>query len=100
MDFAGISEEEQYASTLPESLSVPTVFPPWAYVEELRASQKRILKAKEQEKSGAPREFVPARSATTSRTSTPSGKVFGSQGAGKRKDLEHRSREGSPKRRR
>ena len=100
MDFAGISEEEQYASTLPESLGVPTVFPPWAYVEELRASQKRILKAKEQEKSGAPREFVPARSATASRTSTPSGKTFGSQGAGKRKDLEHRTREGSPKRRR
>lgn len=90
MDFAGISEGDQYASTLPEHLAVPTVFPPWAYVEELRASQKKILKAKEQKQSGAPREFVPA----ASRTSTPSEKT------GKRKELEHRSREVSPKRRR
>ena len=90
MDFAGISEEEQYASTLPEGLGVPTAFPPWAYVEELRASQKKIGKRKEQEKSGAPREFVPARSTIANRTNTP----------GKRKELEHRSREGSPKRRR
>ena len=91
MDFAGISEEEQYASTLPEDLAVPTVFPPWAYVEELRASQKKLLKAKEQGRSNAPREFVPAtKPSTASQTSTP----------GKRKELEHRSRDASPKRRR
>jgi hypothetical protein len=91
MDFAGISEEEQYASTLPEHLAVPTTFAPWAYAEELRASQKKLLKAKEQERSNAPREFVPAtKSSTTSRTSTP----------GKRKELEHRGRDASPKRRR
>ncbi|KAF2630768.1 hypothetical protein BU25DRAFT_334491 [Macroventuria anomochaeta] len=104
MDFARISEEEQYASTLPEGLAVPAVFPPWAYVEELRASQKRILKTREQEKSKIPREaidFVSAtRSGSASRTSTPSGKASISQNAGKRKELEHRSREGSPKRRR
>lgn len=87
MDFAGISEEEQHASTLPEHLAVPVVFPPWAYVEELRASQKRILKAKEQDKSRTPRsaiDFVPESPSVT---------------AGKRKGLEHRSREVSPKRR-
>lgn len=104
MDFAGISGEDQYASTLPEGLAVPAVFPPWAYVEELRASQKKILKTKEQEKSRTPREaidFVSAsRSGTVSRTSTPSGKTSASQSAGKRKELEHRSREVSPKRRR
>ncbi|KAF1929560.1 uncharacterized protein M421DRAFT_123858 [Didymella exigua CBS 183.55] len=95
MDFAGISEEEQYASTLSDDLAVPTVFPPWAYAEELRASQKTILKTKEQKQSGAPREFVTAtNSGATSRTSTPSGTT------GKRKGLEHRSREVSPKRRR
>lgn len=86
MDFAGVSEEEQYASTLPEGLAVPVAFPPWAYFEELRASQKRILKAKEQKKSGTPRDTI----------------IFVS--ASKRKDLEHRSRETSasrsPKRRR
>ena len=104
MEFAGISEEEQYASTLAEDLAVPAVFPPWAYVEELRASQKRILKTKEQERSRTPREtidFVSAtRSGAASRTSTPSGKASTSQTAGKRKELEHRSREVSPKRRR
>lgn len=95
MDFAGISEEERYASTLPEDLAVPAVFPPWAYVEELRASQKKIFKMREQKQSGAPREFVSAtNSGTASRTSTPSGST------GKRKGLEHRSREVSPKRRR
>ncbi|KAF3052934.1 hypothetical protein E8E11_001136 [Didymella keratinophila] len=95
MDFAGISEEEQYASTLPEDLAVPVAFPSWAYVEELRASQKKILKMREQKQSGAPREFVSAtNSGAASRTSTPSGST------GKRKGLEHRSREVSPKRRR
>lgn len=104
MGFAGISEEDQYASTLPEGLAVPAVFPPWAYVDELRASQKKIFKAKEQEKSRTPREaidFVSAtRSGTSSRTSTPSGRTSTSQSTGKRKELEHRSREVSPKRRR
>jgi hypothetical protein len=91
MDFAGISEEEQYASTLPEDLAVPTVFVPWAYAEELRASQKKQLKANEQARSNTPREFVPAtKTITTSRTSTP----------GKRKELEHRGRDASPKRKR
>ncbi|KAH6612621.1 HCNGP-like protein-domain-containing protein [Boeremia exigua] len=94
MDFAGIGEEEQYASTLPEGFAVPTVFPPWAYVEELRASQKRIFKAKEQEKSRTPRGAVDFVAATNP------GKTSTVQSAGKRKELEHRSREGSPKRRR
>ncbi|KAJ8107097.1 hypothetical protein OPT61_g9100 [Boeremia exigua] len=93
MDFAGISEEARYASSLPDSLAVPAVFPPWAYVEELRASQKRICKAKEQEsqRTKMPREaieFISGRSSTPSRS------------AGKRKELEHRSREASPKKRR
>ncbi|KAJ4988400.1 Meiotically up-regulated gene 151 protein [Stagonosporopsis vannaccii] len=104
MDFAGIREEDQYTSTLPEGLAVPAVFPPWAYVEELRASQKKILATKEHEKARTPREaidFVSAsRSGTASRTSTPSGRTSTSQIAGKRKELEHRSREVSPKRRR
>ncbi|KAJ4321773.1 hypothetical protein N0V94_002740 [Neodidymelliopsis sp. IMI 364377] len=98
MDFAGISELQQYASTLSEELAVPTLFPRWAYVEELRASQKQMLKAKEQDRSKRPREaidFVSATSSgTTSRTNTP-GKASASQSVGKRKELEHRGREGS-----
>ncbi|KAF3005887.1 hypothetical protein E8E13_009344 [Curvularia kusanoi] len=91
MDFAGVSEEEQYASTLPDDLAVPTMFPPWAYVEELRASQKKFLKAKEQERSKNPREAIDFVSAA---------KSSAVQNTGKRKELEHRSRDVSPKRRR
>ncbi|XPS79322.1 hypothetical protein M3J09_011307 [Ascochyta lentis] len=99
MNFAGISEEEQHASVLSKGLAVPAVFPPWAYVEELKASQKRIFKAKEQEKARTPREAIDFVSATksgaASRTSIPSGKMSTSHSASKRKELEHRSREGS-----
>jgi hypothetical protein len=82
MEFAGISEEDSYASTLSEDVAVPAVFPDWAYVEELRASQKRIAKEKEQGKSKAPREAVEFVSATK-------------PGTGKRKELEHRGRDGA-----
>lgn len=87
LDFAGISEEESYASTLSEDVAIPAVFPPWAYVEELKASQKRIAKAKEQEKSKTPRESVDFVSATKSGSSISA--------SGKRKELEHRGREDS-----
>ncbi|KAL5121839.1 hypothetical protein ACEQ8H_000054 [Pleosporales sp. CAS-2024a] len=79
LDFAGISEEEQYASALPEDLALPTVFPDWAYAEELKASQKQIWKTREQHKSKRPREaveFVSATSsASSSRAATPSGRI-------------------------
>jgi hypothetical protein len=78
MEFAGITEEETYASTLHEELAVPTVFPEWAYVEELRASQKKIMKLMEDGNKRVPREalaFVPAaRSGASSATGTPSGR--------------------------
>jgi hypothetical protein len=124
LDFAEISEEEQYASALSEHVALPVVFPGWAYAEELKASQKEILKAREQQKSKAPREAVDFVSATKSGTSsgagTPSGKGLrqsaaervgaavnedqangsSSHMAGKRKELEHRSRDNSQSRNR
>lgn len=119
LDFAGIIEADSYASTLPEDVAVPTEFPEWAYVEELRASQKKIAKTREQEKSKGPREaveFVSAtKSGTSSGTGTPSGKGLrqsaservmagmdrekSSHSSGKRKELEHRSRDNSSRRR-
>jgi hypothetical protein len=80
MDYAGINEGDSYASTLSEDVAVPALFPDWAYVEELRASQRRIAKEKEQGKSTAPREAVAFVSAAKS-------------GTGKRKELEHRGRD-------
>ena len=96
MSFAGVSKESSHASTLPEGVAVPPVYPDWAYVEELRASQKRITKAKEQEQSKAPREAIDFVAATkpsiSSGTGTPS-----TQNASKRKQLEHRGKDGSSK---
>ncbi|KAF2683473.1 hypothetical protein K458DRAFT_340555 [Lentithecium fluviatile CBS 122367] len=94
MDFAGVGQEDQYTSTLPEGLGVPVTWPEWAYGDELIASQKKIAEA---------RAKVPRDSIDFVRSS--------SQSTGKRKDLEHRggkdssrstwrSRSRSPKRRR
>ncbi|CBX90199.1 hypothetical protein LEMA_P063250.1 [Plenodomus lingam JN3] len=120
MDFASISEEDSYATTLSDEVAIPVAFPKWAYVEELRASQKGILKAREQGKNRVPRdavEFVSAtKSGTSSGTGTPAGKgtqqqssaerVMGSidkeapnlsssQTTSKRKQLEYRCRDES-----
>lgn len=128
MDFAGINEEDQYASTLSAGLAVPTIFPEWAYVEELSASQKKITKAKEMANAKVPRDSIDFVAATgsggSSATGTPSGKnprqnttervmaVLDRPHDGKRKELEQRggrsdssrsrwrSRSRSPKRRR
>ncbi len=63
MSFAGISEQDQYASSLPKDVYDHTDLPPWAYEEELARSQQEILKRKEEEKRTAQRlalDFVPA----------------------------------------
>ena len=106
MDFAGISEEDSYASTLSANVAVPIAFPEWAYVEELRASQKRLTKAREQDKSKKPRAVVDFVTATKPNISSGTG-IPSRVASSKRKELEHRSREGSsssgansPKRRR
>ncbi|KAL5391367.1 hypothetical protein DPSP01_001240 [Paraphaeosphaeria sporulosa] len=77
MDFASITDEDQHASTLPEGLGVPVLWPDWAYGEALNASQKKITKARESERSRVPRglvDFVPAKSGTSSGSGTPAGK--------------------------
>ena len=49
-EFAGIGDEEQYASALPEDLAVPVVWPESAYAEELGKAQKRIESARRKER--------------------------------------------------
>lgn len=109
LHFAGISEREQYVSALSEEVAVPSAFPPWAYFEELKASQKQIFKAREQQKSKVPREAVDFVSATKSGASSAAGTPgtaangdqairTSSQMAGKSKELEHRSRDSSQSR--
>lgn len=76
MDFAGIDEKDQYATTLPKEMWNPDCFPKCAYREELAKSQKQILKRREEEKSGGKRtavDFVPATaSGESNRGGTPS----------------------------
>jgi hypothetical protein len=66
MDFAGIDDKDQYASTLPPELATPTEFPAWAYPEEIAKRQEQ--KRKNREKI----EFVPA---TASSSGSAAGQV-------------------------
>ncbi|KAF2740561.1 hypothetical protein EJ04DRAFT_540192 [Polyplosphaeria fusca] len=65
MEFAEITESEQYQSTLPEEVAVPTVYPEWAYVERLNESRRKISKEEEDKRRGKREkiEFVSATSA-------------------------------------
>lgn len=74
-DFAGIDGDQQYASSLPDDLAVPTVFPEWAYADELNKIQAQISKKREKDKAQQVRDsvaFVPA-SSTTSTSSSRNG---------------------------
>ena len=86
MNFAGISEHDQYASSLPKEAWDPASFPPGAYKEELTKSQQELLKKKEDEKRQAQRqavEFVPAsgESYTVAATSTATVAAAGTRAA-------------------
>ncbi|KAL2351737.1 HCNGP-like protein-domain-containing protein [Cryomyces antarcticus] len=73
--FAGVEEQDQFASTLPPSLAVPTSFPAWAYADELAKTQQAMTKKLEEDRAKIQREaidFVPAAgSAASSRGATP-----------------------------
>ena len=76
MDFAGISEEESYASTLSEEAgAVPTQWPEECYVENLVRENERTAKKRAAERDKV--EFVPAvmkdRSGASSANGTPKG---------------------------
>ena len=60
MEFAGISETDQYATTLPKFAADPTGYPKWAYKDELAKAQEKERKRREQDALGKPREFVAA----------------------------------------
>lgn len=66
MEFAGVQNQQQYATTLPADLWDPEGFPDLAYKEELAKSQKEISKRKEEEKAKAAREGIEFVSATDS----------------------------------
>ena len=63
MDFAGLDDQDQYCTSVPENVWDPNALPPWAYKEELAKSQQAITKKIEEEQARTQRqriEFVPA----------------------------------------
>ncbi|KAK5132252.1 hypothetical protein LTR08_009240 [Meristemomyces frigidus] len=71
MAFAGINEEESYASTLPEGLAVPVKWGEGCYVESLLKQAERSEKKRLAERGKV--DFVgAAKSAVTSASTTPS----------------------------
>ena len=55
MNFAGVEERDQYATTLPKDVWNPAEFPTWAYKEELAKSHQDI--SKKRDESGTPRGY-------------------------------------------
>jgi len=58
MDYAGLDEQNQYSTTLPEDVWNPKGFPPWAFKEELAKNQQEVTKKKEEERARTPRESI------------------------------------------
>lgn len=58
MDFAGVSGERQYTTTLPRELWNPAEFPTWAYKEELAEAQHGLSKKKGEERVKLQRESI------------------------------------------
>ena len=73
MDFAGVEEDKQYATTLPADIWDPAGFPPSAYKEQLASGQQEILKRREEERAKAQRGAVEFVSASASNQSSRSG---------------------------
>jgi len=74
MDFAGLDDQSQYETALPDDLAVPTKFPAWAYADQLNRRQEDMAKRKAKERKGRPVEFVrasAAEEASSSRGGTP-----------------------------
>lgn len=60
MDFAGLDDQSQYETALPDDLAVPTKFPAWAYADQLNKRLEDMAKRKAKERKGRPVEFVRA----------------------------------------
>ncbi|MCJ1389747.1 hypothetical protein MMC18_002604 [Xylographa bjoerkii] len=73
MDFAGVDESEQYATTLQSSIWDPKGFPPSVYKEELAKSQQDIHKKREEERAKVQRESIEFVSASASGQSSRAG---------------------------
>ncbi|MCJ1247438.1 hypothetical protein MMC30_004652 [Trapelia coarctata] len=73
MDFAGVEEDQQYATTLPADIWDPTGFPAAVYKEQLASSQQEILKRREEERANAQRGAIDFVSASASNQSSRSG---------------------------
>jgi hypothetical protein len=81
MDYAGLDEQDQYSTTLPEDVWNPKGFPPWAFKEELARSQQEVTKKKEEERAKTRRESIEFVSANNSGQSSKEATPRASTGA-------------------
>ena len=103
LGFAGIKDEDQYASSLPVEVAVPTKYPSWAYADELVKAHEKIAKQREQDPKGKRDkvDFVPSR---VEDTNVPSRPASGTRADGPKtkksrlddKDVRNRRRSRSP----
>ncbi|MCJ1397141.1 hypothetical protein MMC11_000333 [Xylographa trunciseda] len=81
MDFAGVDESDQYATTLPSTIWDSKGFPAYAYKKELARSQQEIHKKREEERAKVQRESIEFVSASvsgqSSRAGTPGSAAIG-----------------------
>lgn len=82
MDFAGITREESYASSLSEHVAVPVKWPEDCYVEGLMKQNERREKKRLRERDKV--EFVPARNGESSVSGTAEDAAGGGDGDSKR----------------
>ena len=66
MAFAGLAEEDQYASALSKDIWDPHAFPAWAHKEGLAKGQQELSEKQALERANVPREKVDFVQATTS----------------------------------
>jgi len=81
MDYAGLDEQDQYSTTLPEDVWNPKGFPLWAFKEELARSQQEVTKKKEEERAKTRRESIEFVSANNSGQSSKEATPRASTGA-------------------
>ncbi|KAL2857709.1 HCNGP-like protein-domain-containing protein [Aspergillus pseudoustus] len=68
MEHAGINEQAQYSSSLPDELWDPSILPSWGYKEELLKAQRQLNSKAEEKRSKAQRETIQFVSSNSSRS--------------------------------
>lgn len=80
MEHAGISDMEQYATSLPTDIWDPSNFPSWAFKEELLKASQDLTKREEERRAKGQRDTIDFVSGTASGDSSRKGTPGGGKG--------------------